>query len=119
MKHTHLFLLVGLSVCGVAALGIWSTARAQTPPDDLIYELPLVPLHSSAASNDGGYYSIPLTVDLNGDGLVDLVSSVHDRIANGWSQIVYLNNGNGWDEVYSCERANLQSPWLGDCDWRN
>jgi hypothetical protein len=44
---------------------------------------------------------------------------VHDRIANGWSQIVYLNNGNGWDEVYSCERANLQSPWVGDCDWRN
>lgn len=122
MKHKHTLTPLVLSLAGLAAAFAWAClvpARAQTPPPDLIYELPLTQLHSSAVNQQGGYDSVPLTVDVNGDGLTDLMFSQYNRIDGNWQQYVYLNNGNGWDKVYECERATTVSPWIGDCDYRN
>ncbi|MCA9232266.1 MAG: FG-GAP repeat protein [Planctomycetales bacterium] len=109
-------LLAGL--IGSALLITFVPVEAQSPLD-LIYELPMVNLHSSAANAVGGYDNIPLTIDVNGDGLPDLVMSARHPWNNTWEQFVYLNNGNGWDKVYECNRADATSPWTGDCDWRN
>lgn len=120
MKRIYLVIPLGLVVGLLVAMSVNRPVWAQTPPDDLTYPLPIVSLHGSAINaHSGGHETIPITIDVNGDGLVDLVMSENNKQTGAWQQYVYLNNGNGWDQVYECNKADFSSPWTGDCDWLN
>jgi hypothetical protein len=78
----------------------------------------------------GGYAYSPSYVDINGDGLVDMMYSAPSGLDNSsnsvsWFQMVALNNGEGFDVVYTCMERRIQegSPtyptyrmeYQGDC----
>jgi hypothetical protein len=52
----------------------------------------------------------PVIQDLNGDGLADMIYSYNN---GNVKQYVMLNNGHGYDLVYSCEYSG--GTWTGDC----
>jgi hypothetical protein len=56
----------------------------------------------------------PLFVDVNGDGLIDMLYSrmLYDGLSA--TQFVALNTGSGWEYVYVCRR-NSQGYYYGDC----
>ncbi|MGE3340616.1 MAG: hypothetical protein AB7J46_01555 [Candidatus Altimarinota bacterium] len=59
---------------------------------------------------------VPLLQDINGDGLPDMIYSYDNKNYAGLNylhQYVMLNNGKGFDLVYSCYRNN--GTYTGDC----
>ena len=116
---SHSFLCaIAIGVFATLGWQAFSQAQAQTPPPGLVFELPMVEIHGTSPLPTGGYESLPITVDVNGDGLLDILMSDHNSQNNRWRQYVYTNNGNGWDKVYYCNRDD-SGPWVGDCDYRN
>jgi hypothetical protein len=63
------------------------------------------------------YKSAPLQMDINGDGLIDIVYSYSPHILIS-TQYVLLNNGNGFENGYLCKKSPdvLGFPsYQGDC----
>lgn len=52
--------------------------------------------------------------DINGDGLVDFI---YHGTGGSRNSCVLLNNGHGWDEVYTCRMQFINGAWIfyGDC----
>lgn len=112
-RQTTAILTLGvtLAIGGVAV----SSAVAQSSAPD--WELPLTPIYTSMPGSTSG----PVITDVNGDGLIDFVFSWNTQSTSGtdWTQWVRLNNGRGWDTVYTCNRHASQNQWTGDCAYRN
>jgi hypothetical protein len=92
-----------------------SVASSATPAEFVPYGLPPVHLFSSGYNNS----LMPIVMDINGDGLSDLVYSQMpeyylDRY-NG-KQYVLLNTGSGFEKAYYCRySANGATQYSGDC----
>src|SRR5690606_35816647 len=85
----------------------------QENPNLPIYALPRLPLYPP---NSG----LPLTIDINADGLIDFVYSyVLDGADKRERQYVILNTGNGFELAYICDHQFTYSTnthvFKGDC----
>jgi len=84
--------------------------KLKTTP--LPYALPAINIH-----NNGN----PSQMDMNGDGLLDMVYSYYN--GNHGNQYVLLNTGSGFEMVYSCRKTTDYGPYSqikgvyyqGDC----
>lgn len=89
-----------LSTTTIKPLDAPSASLSQFPESSRILEtvtpfaLPAIPMHNN------GY---PIQIDMNGDGLLDLVYST--VYTSGASQYVLLNNGQGFDAAYLCNKS--------------
>lgn len=93
-----------------------SNTAASTLPD---YALPAVNYFSFIANGSSSYY-LPLSVDVNADGLLDSIYSKivqdYNGTVNQADQYVLLNTGNGYNLVYICRKDDSLNPiYKGDC----
>lgn len=81
---------------------------------DTPYALPGMDMYTMA---DGGYFD-PINMDINGDGLTDMVVSNYYNM-NDFRQAVMLSTGTGYNLDYVCIRqwdgASGQYKYWGDC----
>jgi hypothetical protein len=101
-----------LSVPSMAYAASHSSQQNSAEPS--FYSLPAVLILGQVYKNINGteYYG-PMNMDINGDGLPDLVYSFSELGSNAWKQYVALGNGSGYDVVYSCDFNG--SRFYGDC----
>lgn len=88
--------------------------------DDLEYALPAVNQFNYVNIGSYYYYS-PVHMDMNGDGLLDMVYSKVDYggyppVPTKSEQYVMLNTGSAFDLVYVCYYYSTSNPkYQGDC----
>jgi hypothetical protein len=79
-------------------------------------------IYSVKSPSDGGYPGYirdPVYVDMNGDGLVDVLYSYYNLPASGygtWRQYLLYNTGSGFEVAWKCVmEGGLNSKFYGDC----
>jgi hypothetical protein len=96
---------------------LWSGNSSGTLKQSFVpYALPDVRIHGfSYVTQSGSKTIIPQFTDWNGDGLLDMIYSVTTDGNNisDWKQFVLLNNGQGFDNVYTCQKSSYY--FYGDC----
>lgn len=93
-----------------------SNTAATTLPE---YALPAVNYFTFTVNGSSSYY-LPITVDVNADGLLDSIYSKVVQDYNGTvsqaDQYVLLNTGSGYNLVYICRKDDSSNPiYKGDC----
>lgn len=83
------------------------------------YALPMGNINNNSAK-----FTKPSQMDMNADGLIDLIYSgtvlpeynlTQDSTAAGYIQYVMLNTGNGFRLVYACKQGPPTYHYQGDC----
>ena len=81
-------------------------------PNDTIFNV-LNRLYYSGETNNVGYnFRYNTTIDINGDGLIDVLYHYYHKHTSRRNYEVYLNNGNGFDRTYYCY---YDGTYTGDC----